>query len=69
LKKSKNKKSKSGEPKVKTTYDKDKIVRKAKLIPMKAIDEAVNEDTDRSGRSEIPVEVKTKIIKIDEEQI
>jgi hypothetical protein len=36
---------------------------------MKAIDEAVNEDTDRSSRSEVPVGVKTKIIKIDEEKI
>jgi len=45
---------------------KSKIVEAAKLIPMKSIDEEMNED---SARNEIEVKVKSEIIKINEEQI
>jgi len=45
---------------------KDKIVKNAKLIPMTSIDEALNEDTDRSDRE---IGVKTKIMKLDCDQI
>jgi hypothetical protein len=56
------------DPKTGMSFPKDKIVQNALLAPMVAIDEVINEDTDRDN-IEVKAQGPTEIVKINIEQI